>query len=274
MTAAACITTSWDDGHPLDFRVAALLTKYGLRGTFYVPMSAETGTMTAAQVRELSGTFEIGAHTLHHVDLTGATEQEARQEIVDSKAWLEDNTSLPCSMFCPPKGKYSFRHLALIRQAGFTGVRSVEMLSLDFPRFQAGLLVMPTTVQAHPHRLAAYARNVLRRWAWRNLWLYLAHGRSTDWAKLAESLLCQVHQHGGIFHLWGHSWEVEKNGQWQRLEEVLRFMGQFANQVPALSNAQVCEANQSRKMAVVRSQQPTTDCRTDCQSVPRSTDDG
>jgi hypothetical protein len=25
---------------------------------------------------------------------------------------------------------------------------------------------------------------------------------------------------GGVFHLWGHSWEVEKNGDWARLERV------------------------------------------------------
>src|SRR5438552_1987792 len=131
--AAATITTSWDDGHPLDFRVADLLAKYGLRGTFYVPRTAEHGTMTAAQVRELSRSFEIGAHTLHHVDLTAAADNEAEREIIDSKAWLEDNTGQPCSMFCPPRGKYSYRHQLLIRQAGFIGMRSVELLSLGFP---------------------------------------------------------------------------------------------------------------------------------------------
>jgi len=240
MTATATITTSWDDGHPLDFRVAALLAKYGLRGTFYVPMTAPTGTMRAEQVRELSCSFEIGAHTVHHVDLTAATEQKARQEIFDSKAWLEDSTGLPCSMFCPPRGRYSVRHLELIRQAGFLGVRSVELLSLDYPRFQAGLLVVPTTIQAHPHGLAAYAKNTTKRWAWRNLWLYVCHGRRVDWSKLVRSLLPHALQRGGVFHLWGHSWELEETGQWQRLEEVLRFLSQFTGQAPALSNAQVC----------------------------------
>ena len=41
MKPSTCITTSWDDGHPLDLRVAELLAKYGLQGTFYVPMTAE-----------------------------------------------------------------------------------------------------------------------------------------------------------------------------------------------------------------------------------------
>ena len=128
MKAATYITTSWDDGHPLDLRVAELLAKYGLRGTFYVPMTAENGTMTAAQIRELGLAFEIGAHTLNHTVLTSATEQQAWQEIVGSKSWLENNSGLPCVMFCPPKGKYSDRHLAMVRKAGYLGVRTVDGL--------------------------------------------------------------------------------------------------------------------------------------------------
>ena len=244
MNPATCITTSWDDGHPLDLRGAELLTKYGLHGTFYVPMTGERATRTVAQARELSGPFEVGAHTLHHVDLTGATEQQAWQEMVDSKPWLEDSTGKACPLFCPPKGRYSPRHLDLIRQAGYRGVRSVELLSLAFPQPQAGLLLLPTTVQAHAHGLPAYGRNVLGRAAFRNLWLYLVHGRTTDWPRLVESLLCRALQRGGVFHLWGHSWELEQNGQWQRLEEVLRFMGQYTGQAPALTNWQVCQACQ------------------------------
>src|SRR5436189_5212479 len=87
MRRAAYITTSWDDGHPLDLRVAELLAKYGLQGTFYVPQTADTGTMTATQIRELGSTFEIGAHTMHHLDFTAATEQQVRAELNESKAW-------------------------------------------------------------------------------------------------------------------------------------------------------------------------------------------
>ncbi|HLJ96403.1 MAG TPA: polysaccharide deacetylase family protein [Gemmataceae bacterium] len=249
MRAAATITTSWDDGHPLDFRVAELLAKHGLRGSFYVPRTAPTGTMTAAQVRELSGSFELGAHTVHHVDLTRVTPENARQEIVDAKAWLEDSTGRPCSMFCPPLGRYSVRHLEMIRQAGFGGLRSVELLSLDRPRLQGGLRVLPTTLQAHPHGFAVYARNVIKRRAWRNLWLYVCHGRSRDWPTLVRSLLRQTLQRGGVFHLWGHSWELEATGQWQRLEEVLGFLRQWTHQATALSNGQVCGLIPSRDEA-------------------------
>jgi peptidoglycan/xylan/chitin deacetylase (PgdA/CDA1 family) len=242
MKPRTCITTSWDDGHPLDFRVAELLTKYDLRGTFYVPRAAKTGTMAAAQLRELSSSFEVGAHTLTHAVLTRTPEGQARDEIAGSKNWVEDVTGRSCLMFCPPQGKHSSHHLALIREAGYLAARTVELLSLDFPRPAAGLLVMPTTVQAHPHRLSAYTRNIAKRFAFRNLGLYVLHGRSTGWPKLARSLLAHALQCGGVFHLWGHSWELEESGQWQRLGEVLKFLSQFIARAPALVNSQVCQA--------------------------------
>jgi peptidoglycan/xylan/chitin deacetylase (PgdA/CDA1 family) len=240
MKPKAYITTSWDDGHPLDLRVADLLTKYGLRGTFYVPLASEHVTMTPAQVRQLSCAFEIGAHTLHHIELTRASQQQAGQEIVGGKSWIEDSTGQPCRLFCPPKGKYADRHLHLIRQAGYVGLRTVELLSLDYPRLRAGLLVLPTTVQAYPHGLFTYARNVIRRGVFQNFWQCIAHGRTPDWARLAEPLLERAQALGGVFHLWGHSWELQQSGQWQRLEEVLRFLSQFTGGPPSLTNGELC----------------------------------
>jgi peptidoglycan-N-acetylglucosamine deacetylase len=239
MKSPTYITTSWDDGHPMDLRVAALLAKYGIAGTFYVPAATDFGRMSAAQCRELIPDFEIGAHTLHHVDLTRVADRTAWHEIADSKAWVEDNTGVPCVCFCPPLGSYESRHLHMIRKAGYLGLRSVEFLSLDFPRRQAGLLLMPTTLQAFPHRFSAFAKNAIKRKALANLWRYVVYGRAAEWPVMAESLLRLAIAHGGVFHLWGHSWELQDAGQWQRLKDVLRFMGGFVRQASALTNGQL-----------------------------------
>lgn len=235
------ITTSWDDGYPLDLRVAELLQNYGLRGTFYIPKSAENETMSASQVRDLCRVFEIGAHTVHHVVLTGTTEQHAREEIAGSKAWVEDTTGMPCAMFCPPRGKYAARHLTMVRDAGYVGLRSVEMLSLDFPRRTAGLMLMPTTAQAYPHGVVNFARNTIKRGALQNLWRFVVHGGSTEWPVLARSLLQQALKRGGVFHLWGHSWELQEPDQWRRLEDALRFMNDLASHAPSRTNGQICQ---------------------------------
>lgn len=245
MNPAVYITTSWDDGHPLDLRVAELLTKHRIGGTFYIPRIAEKETMSAAHIRQLSLAFEIGAHTLHHADLTTATEQQAWQEIAGSKAWLEDNIGQPCRMFCPPKGKYSRRTLEAVRRAGFSGLRSVELLSLDFPRLQAGIMLLPTTIQAFPHGSLALTKNAVKRMALRNFLRFMARGRSDDWPALARSLLQESLRYGGVFHLWGHSWELQATAQWHHLNDVLRFMSEFASQVPSLTNGQICQRTSS-----------------------------
>jgi peptidoglycan-N-acetylglucosamine deacetylase len=250
MKASALITTSWDDGHPLDLRVAELLSKYGLRGTFYIPMIAGNETMPAAQIRELSLTFEIGAHTLHHAVLTEATEQKAWQEIAGSKSWLESNTGLPCLMFCPPKGKYTNRHLDIARKAGYLGVRNVELLSFDFPRNNAGIMLLPTTIQAYPHGPLAFAKNAVKRMALKALLRLTTHGRSTDWPALARSLLHESLRYGGVFHLWGHSWELQETEQWHRLDEALRFMSGFVTEAPSFTNGQICQHALSRSTSV------------------------
>ena len=238
--SAALLTTSWDDGHPYDLRVAEMLTRHGIPGTFYVPRSAETGTMSLVQLRELARRFEIGAHTLRHAILTEIPTPQAREEIAGSKSWVEDLTGTPCNMFCPPRGRFAREHLALVRRANFLGLRTVELISLNFPNDCEGVLVMPTSVQARPHRSADYMRNFIKRAALRNFWLYVICGNSSDWTAMACKLLNRVITRGGVFHLWGHSWELQAAAQWERLDEVLRLMAACTGAVSSLTNGQIC----------------------------------
>jgi hypothetical protein len=240
MRAQAWITTSWDDGHPLDFRIAQLLAECGLRGTFYVPRTSEHGTMSEAKIRELAAGFEIGAHTVHHVDLTGVDDRVAWGEIVDSKAWLEDLLGRRCTMFCAPLGRYRRSHLDLIRQARYEAIRTVEFFSVDRPRSSRGLLVMPTTMQAHPHGAGVCICNAMRRGAVGNLWRYIRHGIGCAWEEMAESIMGDVMTRGGVFHLWGHAWELEERASWARLEKVLRMLGRATRNASAVTNGELC----------------------------------
>jgi peptidoglycan/xylan/chitin deacetylase (PgdA/CDA1 family) len=237
---AAYITTSWDDGHPLDFRVAELLSKHGLRGTFYIPRMTERATMSELDVRRLSAGFEIGAHTLRHIVLTRVPTQEAWAEIAGSKSWIEDSTGAACLGFCPPTGRYTDRHVEMAKSVGFLGFRSAELMSIAFPHLHRGLMLMPTTVQAYPHRAIAFAKNAIKRAAFKNLWRVVLYGRSSDWPALAHSLMTLVLTHGGVFHLWGHSWELQEQEQWKRLDNVLRFLSEHRRQAPPLTNGEVC----------------------------------
>src|SRR5690349_264179 len=60
------LTTSWDDGHRSDLRLARMLSEYGLKATFYIsPQNHEfagSDLLTPQEIRDLSCDFEIGAH--------------------------------------------------------------------------------------------------------------------------------------------------------------------------------------------------------------------
>ena len=42
-----------------------------------------------------------------------------------------------------------------------------------------------------------------------------------NWDLLGRRLFDEVCAKGGVFHLWGHSWEVDANDDWRRLRSVL-----------------------------------------------------
>ncbi len=235
-TSPACvITTSWDDGHPLDLRLAELLSKYGLPGTFYAPLRSQRETMSAAQIRELSGSFEIGGHTVSHVDLNSVPLQTGKDEIAGCKQELEAITGRACESFCFPLGHYRAEHLAEVKRCGFTLARTVELMSFDFPRKAAGIAVVPTTVQAYASGQGAVMRNGLKRLNAGNL-LRALRCRRDDWSMTADRLLDEFWKTGGVFHLWGHSWEIEESGDWQRLESVFSRISEFRSQAVLLNN--------------------------------------
>jgi peptidoglycan/xylan/chitin deacetylase (PgdA/CDA1 family) len=243
------ITTSWDDGHPLDQRVAELLTKHGLAGTFYTPRRWSRPTMDEHQLRGLADAgFELGGHTIDHVVLTEVPDAVASAQIRDCRSWLSDVSGQACGMFCPPRGRFTARHTACIHDAGFVGYRTVELWSMDRSRrSEHGLLELPTTIQAHPHRSIAVLRNLIKRGAAVNLCHFLRLGLGRGWVRQLEKVLHRAAAQGGTLHLWGHSWEVEEHQQWARLEEGLRLLGAAARDHRTMTNGALCALDRSKK---------------------------
>jgi SAM-dependent methyltransferase len=43
-------------------------------------------------------------------------------------------------------------------------------------------------------------------------------------------------RNGGVFHLYGHSWEIEKTNSWKRLERVLQYLNENTNSTQRFTN--------------------------------------
>ncbi len=216
------ITTSWDDGHVLDFRLAELLTKYNLPCTFYIPKhNAEHEVMLPEQVSELAKSFEIGGHTINHIRLHSKHEAFLQNEIRGCYNWLSDLLGEAPQAFCFPGGVFHQKAVDVVFQTGFTMARTTELLSTQF--FNKNQLT-PTTLQVFEHSATTYAKHLLKRRRLANLMQWLSSGSLQKLEGLTESYLNRIEKNGGCFHLWGHSWEIEEFGLWEKLEELFRII--------------------------------------------------
>ncbi len=236
----AIFTTSWDDGHPLDARVADLLSLHGFQGTFYVPLSNREGlpVMPPGEMRRLAQGFEIGSHTIDHCYLKTVDATEARRQIVGGKNQIEQILGRGVSGFCYPGGHGTLAHRQMVVDAGFDYART----NVGFHReLTTDRFLMPTTMQYYPHGRTVLVGNFIMRGDW---------GRRKDVFSIAwtgnlmsrlQAVLDFVCLHGGVFHLWGHSWELEGFDGWRQLDGFLRYA---AERIPAgsrVSNREVVQ---------------------------------
>lgn len=208
------VTTSWDDGQEIDLKLAELLTKYGIKGTFYVTKSYyDPLPLEKQDIIEISREHEIGAHTLSHVDLTSISVSEAKSEIVGSKLYIEEVIDRQIKMFSYPYGRYNEKIKKLVKGAGFIGARTTNQGDFGMPADPYEWQITLLASNGSP-------RSTFRIWRVNRISI-----RSLiDWEIRAKLLFDLALEKKGIYHLWGHGSEIDKKNEWDKLERVLRYV--------------------------------------------------
>ena len=217
------VTTSWDDGLLLDRKIAVLLLKFGLKGTFYVsPNNREfpkNKLLTRTDIVSLSKNFEIGAHTLTHPALTEINADEAKKEIIKSKRYLEKITKKNIKSFCYPKGKYNPDIRDMVSDSGFIYARTVKRFGFKLPN---NLFESETSIDCYKHYQDVVKIFNFSHWKFGEFW------ENMDWEILAKRTFNRL-SGGDVYHLWGHSWIIDKNNEWEKLERVLSYISRRNN---------------------------------------------
>lgn len=201
------ILASFDDGLKNDLELAEMLKKYRIPSIFYIPGNCD---LTENQIKYLATgqcekcekpsewLFKVGAHTITHPeDLKLLEDNRLSWEIEQSKKELEEITKKEVDSFCYPGGRFDKRVKDYVWAYGFKEARTTLVMNTDFP---TDPYEIKTSIHIHPDR---------------------KEYKGKSWIEVGYELLDKVIKEGGYFHIFGHSWEIDKYNQWEFLEDFL-----------------------------------------------------
>ena len=202
------VTFSYDDGVTQDRRLISILNRYGLRATFnlnsglFASAAAfydERKNVTFPHVRlrasEISGVYaghEVAAHTLTHPLLKDLPDAQIVREVEDDRRALSALAGQAVRGFAYP-----------------FGTRGVDARTVQIIRRQTGVQYARTTTSTHAFDLPE------------DLLLLHPTVRHAEWDAmfaLAERFLSLQPDAPQVFYIWGHAYEFERDGDWERFE--------------------------------------------------------
>lgn len=215
------ITFTWDDGAKEDIRLFELHQQYNIPGMFFVPTENSEGraVLSEGEIREAaSELISFGGHTFHHVYLTNIPKEQIAEEIRTNKEYLEDILGNEVPHFCLPGGKYDEAILQAVYQC-FKTCRTAETMNF----VNEGNLIRPT-FHVYPRGKKSLIVNALR------------HGNVKEGARVAlnmresyfeviERLIREKKETDAQIVIWGHSWELEEQGLWGKVDSLMKMIG-------------------------------------------------
>mgnify|MGYP000418546074 CR=1 FL=1 len=185
---------TWDDFSPLNLKLARLLRQYDLEAIFFIECDKDYKIEQIKMLADLG--FEIGSHTIHHPqDLKRLSKIDAWCEIADSRRILQEVTKQTIDWFCYPRGRYNEKIIDMVRQAGYKYARTTKIYNDN--NNDENLTI---SGGVHCFQRQEYGK--------------------VDWLDFAKNFI----KENKIVRIWGHAWEIEKNNEWDKLEELFEFI--------------------------------------------------
>ena len=211
---AKALTLSYDDGVFEDIRLIEIMKKHGLRGTFNLnsehlqtadpSKQNQPGSwasfLTAEQAKALydQDGLEPATHAYSHPFLHRMPSASVAREMLEDRVFLEKLFERPIRGMAYPYGTYSDRVVDVLESCGIVYSRTVT--STGQFTIPTDWLRMPATCHHNDEKLGALTEKFLTK----------AHGRSeSPW----------------LFYLWGHSYEFERDQNWNVIEEFAEKIG-------------------------------------------------
>lgn len=183
------LTVSYDDGVFQDRRLVEILNKYGIRGSFHLNAGLlnRENTVTDREVASLYAGHEVSSHSLTHPFLERVSTAEVVHEILEDRRVLESLCGYPVRGMSYPMGTYNDSVVEALKTLGIRYARTTKA-TRKFEVPNDFLLWHPT---CH-------------------------HNEETLFELLEKFKTCPYPM--PLFYLWGHSYEFDRNENWDRIE--------------------------------------------------------
>lgn len=196
------VTCSYDDGKIQDRRLVEIFNRYGIRGTFHLNSEVlkdssghRTPCILPEEVASLYAGHEVACHTCTHPTMTRTPMSRNLQEILEDRRQLEHLCGYPVRGMSYPNGTYNGDVKEAVRLCGIAYAR----ITGDSERFDlpADLYAWQATCH-HNHRLLELTEGFLNR---------------------------DRDQVLSLFYVWGHSYEFDRDDNWDLIEKFAERIG-------------------------------------------------
>lgn len=197
---AHALTMSYDDGAKQDIRLSGIFDKYGIRATFHMNSNydmyeGDGPKLNRSQIADIARRHELSLHMHTHTFPTHIPLANVADEIIENKRALEPLAGYPLRGLSYPYGDFNAEVIALLKALGVEYSRTtVSTGKFDLP--EDFLAWHPT---CHHNGVGA-------------LWDEFIANRYSS----AKPLL---------FYMWGHSFEFDRDGNWDMIEEFCEKAG-------------------------------------------------
>lgn len=221
------LTLSYDDGVIQDRNLVSMLNKYQVKGTFNIGSgllgdhneakikgkTIDISKIDPEEVKSLYEGHEVAGHGLYHSALESIGTPSAMYEIIEDRKRLEDLTGYCVRGFAYPFGWYNKKVTDMLQLAGYEYARVVDTTGkFDIP---SNFMEWQATCHHADERL-----------------MDLAHDFVRDEGFFKRTKL---------FYLWGHSYEFDFEDNWNVIDEFLKFITQYRDQIWFATNIEICD---------------------------------
>ena len=202
-------TMSFDDGIDTDIRMASIMKKYGVKGTFNLnsglfspegtvkPEGRDAIPLTVSQAKELFSdpSFEIAAHGSRHHALGHIGGADALFDILNDRITLEQTFGRLVRGFAYPFSSYNDDVKEMLRLSGFVWARG-DKRKTDF--------LLPREDEWYD---------------WKGI-----HQMDGELPALVDRFVNEpnLYYHGQLLYVWAHTYEFEHDNSWDRIEGVFK----------------------------------------------------